>query len=370
MAFAIFMFILFLTLFIGANIYVPYRLANLLAIKRPKPIYIFFAVGAVSVPAAMLLNHFIGNGITAVYYLLAATWMGIFLLLFSLLVDFEVINLLSRNKMPKKASAIVIMSLVTLLSLFALWNARTFDVSRVDIPLKGLQKEVRLIHISDVHIDVFRGKEYLEEIVEASNRQNPDLVVITGDIIDSKQALTEENFAPLKKFAAPVYFCPGNHEEYSGREKALKILTKNNVRVLINEVIETHNLQLIGLDYMNADSGSFNMHGSNKKATIRDVMATLKIAPGIPTVLLHHSPVGVEYINRRGIDLMLSGHTHGGQIYPANLVTGLLFPYKQGLYNYKGTHIYVSQGAGTFGPRMRLGTDNEITLIRLGVKEI
>ena len=92
-------------------------------------------------------------------------------------------------------------------------------------------------------------------------------------------------------------------------------------------------------------------------------------APDLPAILMHHSPVGVEYIQKRGIDLMLAGHTHGGgQVFPATIISNLFFPFKDGLFDYKGMNLYVSEGAGTFGSPMRLGTMNEVTLVRL-IKE-
>lgn len=360
---AILLFIVFLALFTGVNIYVPKRLATLFGIRRKRILYILFAAGAVSLPLSMILHRSLATGLTGIYAIISTTWLGLFWYLLILLLLFEIINIFLHP--PAKTSGIVIVTLAALITVYALWNAQSFKVNQVDIPVAGLKEEVKIIHISDVHIDGFRGKGYLEKIVKAANRQKADLVLITGDIIDSSIGLSEEKFSPLKKLEAPVYFSTGNHESYAGRDEALAILTKNNVRILRNEIIKTHNIQLIGLDYMNADQDSFDMHASEEKLMMKEFLPTLDISPDMPTVLMHHSPIGVKYVNRRGINVMLSGHTHNGQLLPFNYIGKLFFPYMQGLYHYKGTYIYVSQGAGTFGPRMRFGTANEITLIRL-----
>lgn len=168
----------------------------------------------------------------------------------------------------------------------------------------------------------------------------------------------------LANIEAPAYFTTGNHESYVNRSRALEIIASHNVRILHNQLVETHGLQLIGLDYMNADENAFDMHAVNKN-TIKEELPKIKIASDKPAVLMHHSPVGLDYVSQHGIALMLSGHTHAGQIFPNTLLTPLIFPLNKGLYLHNGTQFFVSQGAGTFGPRMRLGTSNEITLIRL-----
>jgi len=121
------------------------------------------------------------------------------------------------------------------------------------------------------------------------------------------------------------------------------------------------------LDYMNADENSFDMHAVNR-LTIKEELPKIPLSKNLPVVLMHHSPVGLEYVSRAGVDLMLSGHTHAGQIFPATLLTPFLFPLNKGLHRQDDTTFFVSQGAGTYGPRMRLGSANEINLIRLRMK--
>ncbi|MCP4219655.1 MAG: metallophosphoesterase [bacterium] len=363
MAVMILFLILVLGLYVGAYIYVPRRLARLFDLKKTKIMYILFAVGAVSFPLAMTLHRHIGNEVTAFYYLIAATWSGFFLLLLTFLIDFEIIN--AFIKLPKKPAGIAVVGIALLLSAYALWNGHSFKVYRVDVPIAGLENELRILHLSDIHVDGHRGKKYLEKIVAACNGEKPDMVLITGDIADGRHSLKEDLFAPLEHLEAPVYFTTGNHENYAGRDKVIAILEKNNVRVLRNEIIHTKGIQLIGLDYMQPDAESFDMHPSKDKHTMKDVLNSLDISTEKPAILMHHCPLGMTYVNRHGIDLLLSGHTHAGQMYPVSLCTWLIYTYNRGLYTYNGTHIYVSQGAGTFGPRMRLGTENEITLITL-----
>ncbi len=116
---------------------------------------------------------------------------------------------------------------------------------------------------------------------------------------------------------------------------------------------------------MLADDIAFDMHGAGKHATIKEILSELDINTDKPSILLHHSPDGIKYANEKGVDLYLAGHTHAGQLFPVNFLNELLFAYNKGLHDFNGTQIYVSHGAGTFGPPMRVGTRSEITLLTL-----
>jgi len=157
----------------------------------------------------------------------------------------------------------------------------------------------------------------------------------------------------------------GNHEKTVDFPRALEMIVGTGVRVLRNEVVETHGVQLVGLDYMNADENAFDMHPSEETRTIRSVLPTLPLKRDLPTILMHHSPVGMRYVEATGIDLAISGHTHGGQIAPFTWIADLLFPFNRGLHHKGNTQIYVSEGAGTYMIRARLGSANEINLLRL-----
>jgi predicted MPP superfamily phosphohydrolase len=205
----------------------------------------------------------------------------------------------------------------------------------------------------------------LERIVEETNRHKPDLVLINGDLVDANAALLPGVLAPLANFDSPTYFVEGNHDNYVDNNRAMKQIASYGVRILHNEIVDTHGLYLVGLDYMNPDENTFDMHPSEEKRTIKSVLPSLPLKDDKPSVLMHHSPVGAEYIAAEGVDLMVSGHTHAGQMFPGTLFTPFIFPFNKGLYREGDMQVFVSQGAGTFGPRIRLGTSNEINLIRL-----
>ena len=151
-----------------------------------------------------------------------------------------------------------------------------------------------------------------------TNRLQPDLVLINGDLVDAKSALEPGLLSAMARFSAPTYFTTGNHESYVDTERALEIISSYRVRVLRNEVVETHGFQLVGLDYMKADENTFDMHVVNK-LTIKEELPKIPLTRDKPVVMMHHSPVGLEYVSARGVSLMLSGHTHAGQMFPAYL---------------------------------------------------
>ncbi len=269
---------------------------------------------------------------------------------------------------PEQRGAWVAVGVAVLLTIIGGWQASTLNVVTIEIPIVGLQEDVTIMHISDAHIGMHRGRSYLDQIVRETNQLKPDLVLINGDLVDGNSALEPGVLSPLGELNAPTYFTTGNHEGYIDTERALEIIASHGIRILHNEVVETHGLQLVGLDYMKADEDAIPDREVNP-FTIKDELPKIPLFEEKPVVLMHHSPVGLEYVTARGVELMLSGHTHAGQAFPATLFTPLVFPLNKGLYKRDNTYFFVSQGAGTFGPRIRLGTSNEINLIRLKVAE-
>ena len=240
-----------------------------------------------------------------------------------------------------------------------------FVVNETEIRIASLEQELRIMQISDVHLGHKRGAKYLEKIVQKTQEYSPDLVLLTGDLIESRLGLLPDVLSPLQKFDVPVYFVEGNHDKYVGIAQITTMLTQNNVRVLHNEVVETHGIQLIGLAYLKADDETFDMHPSDNTDTVKSVMSKIDLHDNSPKILMAHSPVGIKYIESADVDFMLAGHTHSGQIFPFSLLARLSFPYFHGIYEYGGLKIFVSSGVGTFGIKARLGSKNEINLIKL-----
>ncbi|WP_247106016.1 metallophosphoesterase [Halalkalibacter sp. APA_J-10(15)] len=268
--------------------------------------------------------------------------------------------------LPATLSASVVLVLAFIVTVTGAIRASTFRVDERIIRIPWLKKEVNVMHTSDdVHLGHHNSRDYLSKIAKETNHRKPDFVLINGDLVDSNAALLPGVLDPLSDFKAPIYYVGGNHEKYIDNERVLKLIRQQGVRILHNEVVETHGLQLVGLDYMNADENTFDMHASDHSQTIKSTLSDLRLKKNTPTVLMHHSPVGLQYAEAAGANLMLSGHTHAGQVFPFNLLNELVFNYNKGLHQHGKTRILVSSGAGTYMLRIRLGTSNEINMLRL-----
>ena len=303
------------------------------------------------------------TGIGSLVYSIAAITMGVMLyfVLSMLLVD--LLNIFVKLK-PIYFGISVLVVLVPVVA-YGLWNATNNKLLKIEVQVEDLKEELKVMHFSDIHLGHFRGKDYLQRLVDKAKSQDTDFVVITGDLFDGKIQLKLETLEPLKDFAVPVYFVEGNHDKYSGVHQIKDYLRKTDVHVLENEIDTFKGIQLVGLNHMQADNDTPSVPPNPSDISIKSVLSELIIDKDHPSILLHHSPDGIEHANLAGIDLYLCGHTHAGQLFPVNYINDLLFKYNKGLHKYKDTRIYVSQGAGTFGPPMRLGTKSEITLINL-----
>lgn len=289
-----------------------------------------------------------------------------FLFLFFSFILFAALHIIQlRWELPLLWSGVAVLATAFAVIFMGAVFGSSFIVKKNEVKIVGIEKGVSIMLVSDVHLGHQRGQAYLTKIVEETNKLHPDMVLIAGDLIEAELALLPGVLDPLSKFKAPVYFTEGNHDRYLGIERVLKLIQKQGVRILHNEIVETHGIQLIGLDYMKADEKTFDMHPSDNPNTVKSVLARLPLKNGVPSILMHHSPVGVQYADAAGIDLMLSGHTHAGQVFPFSLFAKLSFPFNSGLYQQGKTRVFVSNGAGTYMMRVRLGSFNEINFLKL-----
>lgn len=356
------MLILFLGLLAGGNIYLSKRFAYFFQIEKVRQLYFLFAFFTLFMIAGVALFT---NGlslISTILYGSAAILMGflLYLLLSTILID--LVNLIIKIKPGIQGIATI--SLAVGISVFGIWNSQNFRITEKNIQAWGITKDLKAVHLSDIHLGHFRGNGFMQKLVNETNRLNPDLIFITGDLFDGKIRINDQTFETLKNFEAPVYFVEGNHDVYSGTDTIKTLLKKNGINVLENELVLSHNLQIIGLNHLPADENSPGRQ-IKENHTIKSILNALETDTNRYTILLHHSPDGMFYANDKGVDLYLSGHTHAGQLFPVTLINELIFKYNRGEYNFYDTKIIVSEGIGTFGPPMRVGTKSEIIVLNL-----
>ena len=238
-------------------------------------------------------------------------------------------------------------------------------VLRVDMP--GLGRTLRLVQLSDVHIGS-RAPDSLERLVERVQRIDPDLVVITGDLVDASD-IAEDALASLSRLSMPCLMCLGNHERYTRLPATLARIERAGVTVLRDEATRVHGLTVIGLDDRDRPDELSALLGGLLPSLPDGPPDRMPDASAPPdaacTLLLYHRPDGWRAARASGIRLMLAGHTHAGQIWPFALLVRRVYPELVGRFDADGSTLYVSPGAGTWGPLFRLGTRSEMTLVEL-----
>jgi len=236
-------------------------------------------------------------------------------------------------------------------------------IKEVDVAISGLKEELCVVQITDVHIGKTLGKAFIDDIVKQINTLKADIVVITGDLVDMPVERIGNTLDALKEIKSRfgVYYVPGNHEYFYGVHKIMEHIKSLGIHVLSNRSMVIN--QTINL------AGVMDMIGRRFDFEPPDfTLALNNVAPSLPTILLSHQPKIVSEIKHEKIDLILSGHTHGGQIFPFGLLVLLDQPYLSGLYQHsKHTQVFVSNGAGYWGPAVRIMAPSEIVKLTLKV---
>ncbi|HWV38710.1 MAG TPA: metallophosphoesterase [Vulgatibacter sp.] len=242
------------------------------------------------------------------------------------------------------------------------------DVKEVPVKLERLPRELSgytLVQLTDVHIGPLIGRRFVDQVVDKVNALKPDAVVITGDLVDGSVAELARHAVPLARIASRhgVYFVTGNHEYYSGVEQWMTHLERLGVRVLRNERVSLGDAGA-SFDLAGIDDEWAARYGRGHGPDLAKALAGRDAEREL--VLLAHQPKSVIGTAGAGVGLQISGHTHGGQIWPFTGLVHLAQPYVAGLHRHgEDTQIYVSRGTGFWGPPMRLGAPAEVTKIVL-----
>jgi hypothetical protein len=244
---------------------------------------------------------------------------------------------------------------------------QTPQVKRVPVAIDNLPPDLegfRIVQITDIHVNPTFRRSSVEEIVEVVNTLDADVVALTGDLVDGSVDQLGYDVAPLAQVQSRSgnFFVTGNHEYYSGVIEWVEEVRRLGFTVLLNEhqVIARGKANLLLAGVTDYRGGNFlTSHRS-------DPQKALEGAPAADVkILLAHQPKNIFAAARAGYDLQISGHTHGGQFFPWNLLVGFAQPYVYGLHTHENTQIYVSRGTGYWGPPVRVGSPSEITLIAL-----
>jgi len=268
----------------------------------------------------------------------------------------------------KHGSALAVPALALCATLAGAVNARRrARIVQVDVPIAGLPPALHgfaIAQISDIHVGPTIKRGYVENIVRAVNALRPDLIAVTGDVVDGPVAQLALHTEPLGRLDARhgVYLVTGNHEYFSGANSWVAEFRRLGLRVLMNEhvVVREGDAPLVVAGVTDYSAGAFD------PAQASDPSAAVAGAPpGAVRLLLAHQPRSAAAAAPAGYALQLSGHTHGGQFLPWNFFVRFQQPFTAGLHRFQGMWVYTSRGTGYWGPPKRLGAPSEITLLRL-----
>ncbi|MBI5636357.1 MAG: metallophosphoesterase [Nitrospinae bacterium] len=350
-------FIAFTSVLFGMHLFVYLRVAQGLALgpREASLLKWLLLIGGLSFYAGMFYRRW-----PELYQLLyvGQIWMGFISIAFAFLV----VKLGFDTALPAHTRGI---TLITLLSIafatgYSLWNAhgqpRLKEV-RVD-GVKGAPPGFTIVQISDLHLWRLGNVEWLEGVSAAANAQNPDIIVITGDVMDDTAEALKEYLPPLQKLKAKygVYAVAGNHDHYAGLQNFYDLMAAAGIHVLRNQKADIGGvIELLGVDDEDLDL----MRGF-------DAFLKERITPGgKPVIVLKHRPTEYGHVEKAGAALMLAGHSHAGQIPPLDLIVALYYRHPYGLYKENGTWFYTTCGTGTWGPPMRLFSRSEIVKLTL-----
>jgi hypothetical protein len=366
----------------ATHVYFWLRLVRSPRLRRPWSTVatVAIAVLGATIPANFVLMRVLTPGRTTFVQLPIYVWMGAMLLLVGVLVGLEPIRLAFEAVARRRARDEARRSLVSRLlggaavAGVAVATAHGMATALGPVAVRDVRVEVErlprelsgttIVQITDLHLGPTLGRRWLERVVDRVNALEPDVVAITGDLVDGPVSQMRDIVAPVAALRARrgVYFVTGNHEYYWGAESWVEHLPSLGVRVLRNERVTIGegeaSFELAGVDDFRA-RGMAPGHGADLSRALAGRDTTR------PVVLLAHQPRAIGESARAGVALQLSGHTHGGQLWPWMYLVRLQQPTIAGLERFAGTWIYTSQGTGFWGPPIRLGTRPEIARVVL-----
>jgi len=293
-------------------------------------------------------------------YFISGIWVGVILNSLFLFLIFYFLNL--QQYIDNLAFWFFICQIPILI--FEFLSAYLIRVRKIEVRIKDLPDywdNKKIVHACDLHLGPVWRLSFYEKLVKKINKLQASAVFITGDLFDGMEAdFSWLNINSFKiKATEGVYYSLGNHDEMLGSKTVNELLGANGIKVLENDMLEKNGLQIIGLN-------SFHHLKYDIEATI---IKQLSYSSSKPSILMLHEPVSLAKIQSLGIDLQLSGHTHGGQMFPNNLINKILYlGHDFGLFKKGDFHLNVSSGAGTWGPPLRLFSRSEIVEITLRKK--
>jgi predicted MPP superfamily phosphohydrolase len=368
------MLIIFI-LFILLNIYLFIR--GWQALPQNSALHIVYSILFIFASTAVFIAIFAGNRLplwlSRILELVGGYWIILFIFVLAGTFFADILRILNhyfgifpdwltsnypRVKVWYFVSMVAILTLISVLGYIKFANPK---ITQIDLSLNHgttVDKDLNIITISDVHLGNLIRKGRLSRWVNMINRQQPDVILIAGDLFDHNMHTVEvqQMSTELSKLNARygVYAIPGNHDYYAGIDKALAYMKKSGIQVLRDQTVTIdQRLVVIGRDDRT----------NRSRKPLKDLMNGIR--KDLPTIVLDHQPSSMTESVENNVDMHISGHTHNGQIFPFNLVVSRIYELGYGYLKRNNTHFYVTSGLGLWGAPIRLGTRSEILRIAL-----
>jgi uncharacterized protein len=314
-----------------------------------------------------IIESFFFNDLIKIFYTISGLYLGLifisfFFMLFLNLI-FYIIKFISNKFKSRKIKTyfkkliinkgIIIISIISIIFVYSFINSFIIKTNYIEIKSDKIDEKLKIVLITDLHLGPVYDIYYLDKILNKVDKINPDILLISGDFLDGSGHYNYNIKDSFENRTYPIYLSIGNHEIYSGIDYISEIFDDVNIILLRDELIKYNNIQIIGID------------DSENKNQVKKVLEKIDIDQSNYSILLYHKPQGFDDAINNNIGLMLSGHTHNGQIFPFHLLVKIAFPYIYGLYEKDNSFLYVSSGIGTWGPKLRFLSNNEIVVINI-----
>jgi len=373
-------FTIFFTVYTALNYYIFIRGWQVLhTLPVLKPFYVvFFVIIAYGYVFSKLFYKFLPPLVYDIWLGVGAIWFAflVYFILTLLLIDivrffdswfhFLPAFIQKDYELTKKITGVVVIAVVSLVVFLGNLNKRDITIKTLELQFpkgNGKLTELNIVAASDLHLSPIDGERLLTKIIDKMNSLEPDIILLAGDIVDDKAEILEqrkigESFKRLNpKYG--IFTINGNHEFINGVEASVEYAEHLGMKVLRDEYeLIDSSFYIVGRE----DSTMSQFTGKHRK-TLQQIIESIET--NHPMILLDHTPYKLEEAQKNNITFQLSGHTHHGQIWPANIITGMIYEISWGYKKKGNTHYYVSSGAGTWGPPVRTGSKSEIVNIRI-----
>ena len=341
--------------------YVSWHVWRVLPFSTPvKIIILLIMLAALACMVLQFKSDALPLNMATAMYEIGNSWLIImfYLLMAFLLLDIgRMVHLIPAAWLKGNAITSIVLTGVMLVTFIA-GNIHYHNKQRQEINLtteKPLERPLRIVMVSDLHAGFHNRRAEVGRWVDIINREQPDMILIAGDLIDGNvRPLKEQGTAEeLRCFKAPVIACLGNHEYITGINKAIDLIQQSEINLLRDSITTIGNVTIVGRDDRS------NRHRKSVEQLMKDVPRDNYV------ILLDHQPYHLEEAEQNGVDLQLSGHTHRGQVWPLNWVTKKMYECDYGSWKRGKTDYYVSSGIGIWGGKFRIGTNSEYAVITI-----